>query len=71
MSAEQHAGSPAVSALSELFLYPELVPLVLEHLYRPSDLAVAARVCRAWRGYAQRMLYKDVWVRPCECPVAV
>lgn len=55
-----------VSPLSELFAYPDLVPEVLSHLQRPGELAVAARVCKAWAEIARRKMYRDIWVRPWE-----
>lgn len=56
----------AESPLGELFAYPDLVPLVLEHLRRPGELATAARVSRDWQRIATKTLYRDIWVRPCE-----
>lgn len=56
-----------VSPLSALFEQGDLVPHILSYLYRPSDIASAARVCKSWSRYMTRALYKEVWVRPCEC----
>jgi hypothetical protein len=58
--------TPGASPLAQLFLYPELTPLVLAHLDRPAHLAVAACVCSEWKYTAARRLYADVWVRPWE-----
>lgn len=73
---EVHLALPAplhegdmVSPLAGLFQYPELVPLVLEELKRPGELATAARVCSQWNMIARRRLYANVWVRPCRCCV--
>ncbi|TXT05911.1 hypothetical protein VHUM_03672 [Vanrija humicola] len=63
------ADGAGASPLGELFAYPDLVPLVLGHLSRPGELATAALVCRDWRRIATRKLYRDIWVRPCECAV--
>ncbi|KAL1412669.1 hypothetical protein Q8F55_000416 [Vanrija albida] len=54
----------ASSPLGALFAYADLLPLVLEHISRPGELATAARVCRDWAGIARRALYRDIWVRP-------
>jgi hypothetical protein len=60
------ASTEAVSPLSALFEYPELVPCVLEHLSRPEHVAAAMRVSHSWRWALRRQLYTDVWVRPWE-----
>lgn len=54
-----------VSPLSGVFEYADLLPLVLQHLQRPAELAAATRVCRAWSHIARKHLYEHIWVRPC------
>lgn len=59
--------SPLASPLASLFRYPELVPLVLDHFDRPSDLAKICRVSREWNAIGRQKLYEHIWIRPCEC----
>ncbi|WVF68162.1 hypothetical protein IAT40_002927 [Kwoniella sp. CBS 6097] len=56
----------AVSPLSRLFQYPELVPSVLEHFDQPKDLAKICRVSKEWCRIGRRRLYAHVWIRPWE-----
>jgi hypothetical protein len=55
-----------VSPLSGLFDYPELLPHVLEHFDKPTELAVLAKVSRAFYAIVRKPLYRHIWVRPCE-----
>ena len=58
--------SQVVSPLGQLFDYSELLPYVLRDFERPSELAVLARVNRAFNEIATKQLYEHVWMRPCE-----
>lgn len=60
-----HEGEHGPSPLAKLFEYHELVPLVLQWLDRPGELAVLCRVSREFEYIARRRLYQHVWVRPC------
>ena len=62
---EDHQGQ--VSPLEQLFTYPELLPLVLRHCDRPSELAVIARVNKEFCRLARMQLYESIWVRSCQC----
>lgn len=44
----------------------DLYFLVTQHIDRPSELAVLARVDRAWCSIAREKLYRRLWVRPWE-----
>lgn len=44
----------------------DLYFLVTHHIDRPSELAVLARVDRAWCSIAREKLYRNLWVRPWE-----
>lgn len=63
---EKGGGGSGASPLAGLFRYPELVPLVLDHFDRPSDLAKICRVSREWYTFGAKKLYEQIWIRPCK-----
>ncbi|ORY31235.1 hypothetical protein BCR39DRAFT_527024 [Naematelia encephala] len=54
------------SPLAGLFDHPELLPLVLQHIERPSELVTLAKVSWQWCILARNKLYEHVWIRPWE-----
>lgn len=61
----QADGKETASPLGGLFDIPELQSSVLEGFDQPRDLAVLARVNKAFCKLARRKLYSHVWIRPC------
>ncbi|WRT70742.1 uncharacterized protein IL334_007741 [Kwoniella shivajii] len=55
-----------VSPLSQLFEYPELIPLVLDNFDQPRDLANICRVNKEWYSIIRKKLYNHIWIRPWE-----